>query len=155
MIRTKRKIIIVPHFSASGGTRTYFFNCLRLFSNLNFDIVVALHKDHLDNEVKEILLKYRCRYELIQKQIHCKLIPNDKFNKLIYKIYRKSRLIFINFHVLFQLRGIVKREKPVMIFFSAWEIDVYPLLFLTHTTIYFVIHSYPQCNVSLLKKQIF
>lgn len=64
-----KTILLIPEFSATGGTRTYFKYLLEFYDSLGFEVVLAINKQQVDKEVRKLIEEHSIKYFFIPKRI--------------------------------------------------------------------------------------
>ena len=125
-----RKILLVPEFSAFGGTRSYFTYLLKFYSSQNYDVAIALSKYQLDNEIKSLLKHYNYRVYFIRG----------------WRTGLKRFLRYFPLNLFFDILTIFPiylKEKPNMIVVSNGTPGMFIGLILFPVKFIYVFHTYP------------
>ncbi|WP_406659833.1 glycosyltransferase family 4 protein [Methanolobus sp. ZRKC3] len=124
------KILLIPEFSSSGGTRSYFIYLLKFYSSQNYDVAIALSKYQLDNEI-ELLIKHY-KYKIY-------IIPGRREGVKIFLRYFPLNLIFD----IFTTFPLFLKERPNLIVVSNGTPGMFIGLILFPVRFMYIFHTYP------------
>lgn len=121
----KKSIVVIPEFDKFGGTRTYFFQLINFLKENSFNVIIALEKSKIDDEVMSFFTKNSCDYLII---------PNRPpfFYKLPFSL-------FFDLYILFLIK---LKFKPDGFYFSVGGIN-WISSFILDVPLIYIIHSYP------------
>jgi glycosyltransferase involved in cell wall biosynthesis len=129
------KILLVPEFSSFGGTRSYFIYLLEFYSSQNYDVAIALSNYQLDNEIKSLIEKYKCKTYIIRERRAglTRFLDFFPFN------------VFSDISTIFP---IYVKEKPDMIVISNGTPGMFIGLILFPVRFMYIFHTYPlKCKI--------
>ncbi|MHB8277829.1 MAG: glycosyltransferase family 4 protein [Candidatus Humimicrobiaceae bacterium] len=124
------KILLIPEFSSYGGTFTYFKDIVSFYYSLKYEVVVVLKKEQLNQEVNELIGKYKYKYFIL---------PEVK--KIFKKL--KPKFLFDSIFVFFNLLPFYSKFKPdIAVVSTGTPGNLLSLIFLSSRFLY-VLHTYP------------
>ncbi|MDP2217462.1 MAG: glycosyltransferase family 4 protein [Methanolobus sp.] len=126
----RNKILLVPEFSSFGGTRSYFKALLKLYSSQNYEVVIALCKYQLDDDIKSLLKQYKYKVYLI---------PSREEGIKKYLRYFPINLFFDIIYIF----PIYRKEKPSLIVISNGTPGMFIGLILFPVNFIYTFHTYP------------
>ena len=135
------KILLIPEFDTFGGTRTFLKNLLAFYSSQNYEVVIALLKDQLDEEIRLLLEKYKFRYLYISERKKC-------FKRLWF------RFPFSFIFDFFSLAPHLLREKPELVVISNGTPGLFLALIMLPVRLLYIIHTYPTDNILSVKTHL-
>src|SRR5574337_299615 len=96
--RRMPKVLLIPEFGPSGGTRTYFKTLLEFYAEQKYEVNIALTKDQADEETRLLIERLGFRYSLIENYPDriCKRSYRFPFNMFLdiwwlYPLYRSQK----------------------------------------------------------------
>ncbi|MEL4306295.1 glycosyltransferase family 4 protein [Methanococcoides sp. LMO-2] len=124
------KLLLVPEFSSSGGTRNYFYYLLNFYSSQGYEVSIALCRNQLDDEIKSLLECYKCRFHII---------PSRDKGFMRFLRYFPVNLLFDIISIL----PIYIKENPDMIVVSNGTPGMFIGLILFPVKFIYTFHTYP------------
>lgn len=125
-------ILLIPEFSSSGGTRTYFKSLLEHYYAQNYKVYILLKKKQFDQEINLLIKNYGFT------TIKC-----VEFT-FVYKAFgNKLGLIFDNVLRVLYLLFIKMRARPSLVVYSHGDIYKDILQLIVNRKFIYIVHSYP------------
>jgi len=127
-----RKVLIFPDFDTFGGTRTFLKNLIDYYQLNDYQIVIAVEKEHCDQEILDFFGKTQ--------------------SEIIFLSEKCRKGIFSRFHILEIITDlilgipIILKERPeIVVVSTAYPGKFLGLMLLFPLKLMYIIHSYPTC----------
>ncbi len=130
------RILLIPEFGESGGTRTYFQTLLEFYSSQGYDVTVAVTRSQLGSET-EALGDLGCRVRLIRSR--------PRWLRMIWFTFPFS-FVFD----LIVLLPMVRRLRPDLVVVSNGTPGLFLGLLLLPTRMLYIMHTYPRTRLPAL-----
>lgn len=132
VVKSYMIILLVPEFSAFGGTRTHFKLLLEYYHGQNHKVYVLLKKKQMDQEVRLLISKYGF------------YIIRDADFSLVYKLFgNKLGLVFDNTLRALRLILIKLYIRPLLVVYNQGDINKDILQLMLNRSCIYIVHSYP------------
>jgi glycosyltransferase involved in cell wall biosynthesis len=126
------RILLIPEFSAFGGTRTYFRSLLELYHSKNYEVYILLKNKQIDQETRILVANYGF------------IIIRGVDFSYVYKLFgKKLGLILDNILRAFYLILIKFYARPLLVVYSQGNIYKVILQLIINRRYMFIVHSYP------------
>jgi len=123
------RLLVVPEFSATGGTRTFFLTIARYYSRTPYEVYVALEDSQIDPEIEKAARE--CNLTLVARRSLLK--PN-------------SLMARFPLHLIagwLEVRPLVSRLKPDLLVVSVGTPDRWLAVLASGLNLIYFVHSYP------------
>lgn len=127
-----KRILLIPQYSSSGGTRTYFFQLIKFYFKQGYYITIAIKDEQYDAEVQNMLKEYNFNVIFINKY---------------KKIKKCSRLVNIILKMSFELVQIIKLKIKVkydLLVLSNSSHSDFIISFFIPGRVLYVLHTIPE-----------
>ena len=126
----RKKILLVPEFSSFGGTRSHLIYLLEFYYSQNYEVVIALSKKQIDEEILSILKRYKYTSHIIKDE----------------RTGLKRFLRYFPLNLIYDIPTIIPiylKEKPDIIVVSNGTPGMFIGLILFPAKFIYTFHTYP------------
>jgi len=128
--RGRPRLLVVPEFSATGGTRTFFLTIARYYARSPFEVYVALEDWQIDPEIERIARE--CNLRLVQRRS----LVRPKSLMARFPLYLIAGWL--------EVRPLVSQLQPDLLVVSVGTPDRWLALLAASPSILYFVHSYPE-----------
>lgn len=130
MRRVRPRLLVIPEFTATGGTRTFFLTIARYYSRSPFDVYVALENGQIDPEIERIIRE--CNLRLLKRR------------SCVRPASFMSKFPFCVIAGWLEARPLIARIRPDLLVVSAESAGRWLALLASVQRVIFFVHSYPE-----------